>query len=333
VHRLERALARVPSASGAVVMATGIVSLALSLDGRQTLAHILLAVAALEWVALGLVVALRFVRGPASLLRPVRSPAALTAVAGTAVLATGLTGIGWTRVGAVLLASSLALWLPLITGALAGSGPTATGTSLMLTVSTESLAVLGTGIAIHEHAGWLVAASLVPLVSGLVLYCAVIVRFDLRELTRGSGDQWVAGGALAISAFAAGRITLAAHDLDALGGIGGPLRTATIVLWVLAVLWLAPLLVGEAVRPRPRYRLARWSTVFPLGMYAACSFDVGRLAPAAAVSTFARAWTWIALAAWTAVSAGLLRRILRCTANRGSGLQGAPRRQHHPRVE
>jgi hypothetical protein len=46
-------------------------------------------------------------------------------------------------------------------------------------------------------------------------------------------------------------------------------------------------------------------------MYAACSFDVGTLAPAPAVLTFARTWTWIALAAWTAVSLGLLRRGLR----------------------
>jgi tellurite resistance protein TehA-like permease len=181
----------------------------------------------------------------------------------------------------------------------------------MVTVSTESLAVLGTAIATHEHAPWLVAASLAPLLFGLVLYCSVIVQFDLRELTRGSGDQWVAGGALAICTFAAGQITLAADHLHTLGGVAGPLQSAMIVLWVLSVIWLAPLLVGEAVRPRPRYHLARWSTVFPLGMYAACSFDVGTLAPAPAVLTFARTWTWIALAAWTAVSLGLLRRGLR----------------------
>jgi tellurite resistance protein TehA-like permease len=311
VRPLDRTLASVPAASGAVVMATGIVSLALSLDGQPTLAHILLAVAALEWLVLGSVLAIRFAPHPTQVARRVRSPATLTAVAGTAVLATGLTRMGWTCVGIVLLASAIALWLALMGGAVAGLRPPATGTSLMITVSTESLAVLGAAIATHEHARWLVAACLLPLVLGLVLYCFVIARFDFGELTRGSGDQWVTGGALAISAFAAGRITLAAQNLDTLGGIAGPLQGAAIALWVLAVLWLAPLLVGEAVRPRPRYHLARWSTVFPLGMYAACSFDVGTLAQAPALLTFARVWTWVALGAWTAVSAGLLRRGLR----------------------
>ena len=61
-------------------MATGIVSLALSLDGQTTLACILLAIAALEWIALALVVAILFARHPTSVLRRVRSPAALSAV-------------------------------------------------------------------------------------------------------------------------------------------------------------------------------------------------------------------------------------------------------------
>ena len=38
-------------------------------------------------------------------------------------------------------------------------------------------------------------------------------RFDLRELLTGQGDHWVAGGALAISALAAGKITEAAGAL------------------------------------------------------------------------------------------------------------------------
>ena len=51
---LQRILAAVPPASGAVVMGTGIVSIALSLDGSETLSRVLLALAACVWVALGL---------------------------------------------------------------------------------------------------------------------------------------------------------------------------------------------------------------------------------------------------------------------------------------
>jgi hypothetical protein len=296
-----------------MVMATGVVSLALALDGEPTVAHILLALAAVQWIALGLVAAMRFARHPAGALTT-RSPATLTAVAGTAVLATGLTGIGWTHVGIVLLAVSLTLWLALIGGVLARFEPPATGVSLMVTVSTESLAILGAVVGMQTHARWLVAGSLLPLAAGLALYWWVIARFDFAELARGAGDQWVTGGALAISAFAASRVALAAQDLHTLGDIAGFLRGASVALLLIAVLWLPPLLVGEAARPRPRYHLARWSTVFPLGMYATAGFDVGKLALAPVLWRIASVWTWVAVAAWSTVFAGLLRRALRAPA-------------------
>ena len=57
----------------------------------------------------------------------------------------------------------------------------------MVTVATESLAALAATIALPAHAPWLVGASLVPLLIGLGLYCFVIARFDVAELT---GSAW-----------------------------------------------------------------------------------------------------------------------------------------------
>ena len=57
-----------------------------------------------------------------------------------------------------------------------------------------------------------------------------------------------------------------------------------------------------------RYDLRRWSTVFPVGMYAACSFVVGAVASVPAITDFARVWVWVAVAVWLAVLAGLARR-------------------------
>lgn len=67
-----------PSAGGAV-MATGVVSIALSLDGQQTLSRIMLAIAIVIWAALAVLAPLRAARdpagfGPMSALRR-RSPA------------------------------------------------------------------------------------------------------------------------------------------------------------------------------------------------------------------------------------------------------------------
>ena len=78
-------------------------------------------------------------------------------------------------------------------------------------------------------------------------------------------------------------------------------------LWALTVLWLPVLLLAEALRPRPGYDVRRWSTVFPVGMYAACGFVVGQAAHASAITSFARAWVWVALVLWLIVLAAMLR--------------------------
>jgi hypothetical protein len=74
----------------------------------------------------------------------------------------------------------------------------------MLAVSTESLAELAGAIGGQEREGWLLEASLVAFLLGVLLYALVIARFDRRQLTTARGDQWVTGGALAISALAGG---------------------------------------------------------------------------------------------------------------------------------
>ena len=50
-----RNLGKIPPDAGAIVMGTGVVSIALSLDGQETLSRILLVIAAGAWIGLGLV--------------------------------------------------------------------------------------------------------------------------------------------------------------------------------------------------------------------------------------------------------------------------------------
>ncbi|MBV8990248.1 MAG: tellurite resistance/C4-dicarboxylate transporter family protein, partial [Solirubrobacterales bacterium] len=283
---LERVLDSIPPAAGAEVMGTGIVSIGLSLDGLETLSRILLVVAAVMWVTLAAVMPLRAARDRARFRTDVRTPAALTAVAGTAVLGTRLSPLGWTWAAIALLVFALVLWVALLTPVLANWRTPTVGASLMLTVSTESLAVLAATLAAREHAHWLLVAALAPFALGLLLYVFVICRFDLRQLVIGRGDHWITGGALAISTLAAGKITSGAKALAILGHGGGALESLTVGLWVATILWLPVLLVAEVLRPRLSYDVRRWSTVFPLGMYAACSFIVGMVAHAGAITSF-----------------------------------------------
>jgi tellurite resistance protein TehA-like permease len=86
------------------------------------------------------------------------------------------------------------------------------------------------------------------------------------------------------------------------------LEDIAIGLWVLMMLWLLVLLLAEARWPRLSIGPARWSTVFPLGMFAASSFAVGVTAHAGALTSFARVWVWIAFASWVIVFAATIGR-------------------------
>ncbi len=287
-------------------MGTGIVSIGLLLDGRETLSRVLLAMAAVAWLALGAI----FIRGLLDRGNRARSdagtPAALSAVAATAVLGTRAAMLGWGWAGSTLLVIATLLWIALLGPVLRHWATPTVGVSLMLTVSTESLAVLSASVAAAERTDWLLYAALAPLLLGLAFYAFVIARFDARQLVAGRGDHWITGGALAISALAAGRITLAAHALHQLGGSASGLEALSVVLWALTIAWLPVLLGAEAFRPRLGYDAQRWSTVFPVGMYAACSFDVGFAARAPALTDFARVWVWVGVAVWLCVSLAAL---------------------------
>lgn len=82
----------------------------------------------------------------------------------------------------------------------------------------------------------------------------------------------------------------------------------------MAIAWLPALLLTEGLSRRLTYDVARWGTVFPVGMYAACSFVVGAAAHAGAITDFARVWIWAGVAVWLVVFVAMLRRGLRLTA-------------------
>jgi tellurite resistance protein TehA-like permease len=288
-------------------MGTGIVSVALASDARHTLSLILLVIASVAWAVLGLALARRAATDWSRVKREAGVPAALTGVAATAVLGARATGLGWGGVAALLLVIATALWLsllPLVLGRLPARGD---GASFMVTVSTQSLSVLAAQLALRAHDAWLLYSALALLCLGLVLYVFALARFDFGQLMAGSGDQWVSGGALAISTLAAARITLGARGLHELTAAAGALRTLTLVLWALSAVWLLALIASEALRRRLGYHIERWATVFPVGMYAACSFDAGRAAHAPGLTDYAQVWVWLAFALWLLVFGAMLR--------------------------
>jgi tellurite resistance protein TehA-like permease len=150
-------------------------------------------------------------------------------------------------------------------------------------------------------------------VLGLVEYLIVLARADMRQLFTGHGDQWIFGGALAIATLACARTTAALTAASTLVNLHPELHDATLALWAAAALWLPALLAGELIAPRIGYDVRRWSTVFPLGMYAVCSIAAASISGIGGIRSFGRIWVWVALAVWTIVVAGTLRRAAAAT--------------------
>jgi hypothetical protein len=243
-------------------MGSAIVSIDLSSGHQPALSAILLWFAAGAWLVLAVMLGMRLAYQRDRFDREATSPAAFTGVASTAVLGTRLALQDYHSVATALLAVSGVCWAVLVVPVLWRWKTPTVGVSFVLCVATEGLAVLGATLAVGYRAGWLVGAAVAALLLGLAFYVFTALRFDLRQLVIGHGDHWVAGGALAISALAAGKITDAARMLGQYSGQHSALSTGTLVLWCLAMAWLLPLVTAEIVRPRLTYDVRRWATVF-----------------------------------------------------------------------
>jgi tellurite resistance protein TehA-like permease len=292
-------------------MASGVVSIDLYADHQPVLSAMVFSFATAVWLLLAVVLAAPLVYQRGRFAQEAGSPATIASVAATAVLGVRFAAQGYHVAAAVLLAVAGIGWAVLVGPPLRHWETPTVGISFVVGVATDGLALLSATLAIVFRAGWLVSAAVVLLLLGLALYVFTAARFDLRQLLTGMGDHWIAGGALAISALAAGVITEAAGTLGRFSPEHQVLATGTLVLWCLALAWVPALLGCEAVRPRLKYDLRRWATVFPLGMYAACSFTVGQVAGISGISRFGQLETWVAVAATVAVLAGLVRQIWR----------------------
>ncbi len=298
-----------------VVMATAIVSIAARDAGLEALSVVLLWLAVLAFAPLALLDVGR-ARHPLALVHRARDPAqdfaALGFVADTCVLGTRLADSrpAGDTVAALLLASGAAVWA-VIAVALVRARPGAAverarGEWLLAVVATEGLAILSATFAARDgsrvlHDGavglWLCGAALY-----LVIGAALARRLLRRPLRPGelTPDWWIVMGAAAI-------VALASATLDHLAHVG-PAGPVGVLAWILASAWIPALVGGELWQARrtgpPRFTPARWTMVFPLGMYSAASHALGHAQGLRWMIDLGHAWLAVALLAWATVAAG-----------------------------
>ncbi|WP_280259015.1 tellurite resistance/C4-dicarboxylate transporter family protein [Nocardia wallacei] len=324
----------------AAVMATGIVSRAVTGAGWAWCGTALLIIGLVAFAALTVATLLRLALFREAVLADARDPAVgftyLTFVAGAAVLAAGLAAHDRTGPALVLLAIAAAAWLLLcyaIPAALmvhhapqeAVTG--ADGTWFLWVVGTQSLAVAATVLP-RPWGQRLAVPALLCWSVGVVLYLAV-AALVLGTLFGGSltaaklvPAYWIFMGATAISVLAGAQVL--EHGSNQLVAAVRPfLAGAAIGLWAFGS-WLIPLLLAAGVwRHLVRhlalaYEPGLWSIVFPIGMYGVGTAELGRVLGEHWMVTFGHAEAWVALITWVATAAALVGTVLRRPRARGA---------------
>jgi len=343
VRALSRRVAELHPGSFALVMATGIVSIAASLLGMRLVSRVLLWANALFFAALWILTLIRlaahFPRLASDLTDHARGPGFFTVVAGTCVFGSQLVVLLEAfGTALILLALGALVWLVLIYGFLTAVmvreskpdlGAGIHGGWLIAVVATQSLAVLASFLAPRYPAwaqGLLFAALCLYLLGGLlylVLITLILYRLAFFPLTPAGLPPvyWVAMGAAAITTLAGARLMLDADQWPFLAGILPFLKGFTLLFWAAATWWI-PLLTILGVwrhlaRRFPlRYETPYWSLVFPLGMYTASTFVLAKGEGLAFLTVISRYFIWVAFAAWLLTFAGMIASLAKGLRNR-----------------
>ena len=321
----------------AMVMATGIVSIASHLLGYRAIG------VGLFWLNIGFCVILcaltllRIVLFPRRVIDDLsshgRSVGFFTTVAGTCVLGSQFLIVGaMPRVATVLWFLGITLWA-LLTYAIFTSLTVKSvkpsladgihGGWLVAVVAAQSVAVLGAQLATHFApyerqvlffclAMWLGGGMLYIWIISLIFYRYTFFTLSPADL---APPYWINMGAVAISTLAGTMLIAAASHSTLLASLLPFLKGLTLLFWATATWWIPMLVIlgiwRHVYRRFPlRYDPLYWGAVFPLGMYTACTVRLAHvLDDSAFLMTIPRAFIYVAYAAWLGTFIGLLRHL------------------------
>ena len=323
-----------PPAYFAMVMATGIVSIAAKIQGFEHLAMFFFWAAALFYVALWALSIARFVRFRSAMVADFTNhavaPGFFTAAAGTGVLgASSLLVMGWPWLAWPLWFLCGGLSFTLVYGVFTAliikeqKPPIEKGLNggwLVAVVANQSVSVLGGLLAplageyrewlyFIELGTWLFGGMLYLWIISMIIYRYMFYEFRPEDL---APPYWINMGAVAISTLAGCVLLQAVSEVPLLTRIEPFLLGATLFFWVTATWWIPMLLIlgywrHVAKRFPFAYNPQYWGAVFPLGMYSVASFRLNNIVHQSFIGPIPRMFWWVALFAWSAVFLGFLK--------------------------
>ncbi|MFV0427096.1 MAG: tellurite resistance/C4-dicarboxylate transporter family protein [Beutenbergiaceae bacterium] len=325
----------------ALVMASGIVSVALQQRGWMTISYVLFAIAGAAYVVLVALNIVRFIRFRAEMAAdfqaPMRAFGFFTFVAGTNVVGTRAAGEGWMELTAILLAVAAASWLVMgyviPWSAVLGQSQRpvvalANGTWFIWVVASQSVAISAGALANHyvDARQALAVLAVMAWSVGVFLYAASAIIVSLRimlyplEPEDFNPPYWVSMGAIAITVVAGARI-VEMESAPMVEATRALIAGLSVVFWAFAT-WLIPVLIFAGLwrhwlrRVPLRYEATLWSIVFPLGMYSVASMWLGEADSLPIVGSIGANWLWVALTAWLLTFLAMSRNLWRILANR-----------------
>ena len=319
----------------ALVMATGIVSIACHLVALDFLAFPLFYLNQFFYIILWVLTLARIVRYPARLFGDMSNhrigSGFLTIVAATNVLGSQFVILQSNQtIALVLWVLGLALWL-LLTYAIFTAFTVKeekpsleegiNGAWLLFIVSTQSIPVLGMLLVSRFEAlqemftfamlgFYLLGCMFYILIISLIVYRFMFFKIEAEDM---NPSYWINTGAVAITTLAGANILLRGHA-SFLAEFAPFIKGFTVFFWAAGTWWIPYLFIVGAWRHFYKhypltYHPVYWGLVFPMGMYTVATYRLAEVLSMDFLLLIPQYFIYLALIAWGITFYGLISRL------------------------